>query len=125
MNTTMNTFTMNDIATTDYTYSATSDDILKYQVRSVIGFANGGNANFCDVSNHYNGDYLLSGFWLNGSWMPFLPGSLASHYPWYAPTENKTEKSFQIAKALVAKNRVDAQSVDDFVALVEDIKEAL
>jgi hypothetical protein len=41
------------------------------------------------------------------------------------PAENKTEKAFQVANALVANKRVCAQSVDDFVALVEEIKEAL
>ena len=66
------------------------------------------------------------GYWLNGLLYEWpAPNYPVSYVYTYTPTTNATEKAFAVAKHLLAKKRVKCATPQEFIALVEELKEVL
>lgn len=68
---------------------------------------------------------INGGYWLDGIFYPSL-SAYSNCIAWYpSPMDNKTEKAFHVAKFLVEKKRVSVKSPAEFIALVEELREAV
>jgi|SRR5579872_1900263 len=71
----------------------------------------------------------FSGYWVNGQfyhqWPWEVPQAINYLYAYPPTPANSTEKAFAVAKQLVAKKRVTCATPEEFIALVEELKEVL